>query len=394
MSWLVAVIFAPLLSLFILKVPKPGPPPELPRVVRWYRSFLAAALRARWLTILATLAVFADSILLLPLIPRQFFPASDRPELLVDLSLPQNASIFASDTVATRFDAMLEGDPDVERWSTYVGQGAIRFYLPLDVQLANPFFAQAVIVAKDVAARDRLHGKLEQKLAEEFPGVVANVSPLELGPPVGWPIQYRVSGPDPSVVRGVALDLAQAVAAGPDTRGTNFDWVEPTREVRIRIDQNEARLLGLSSEAVASVLNTVITGAPVTQVRDDIYLVNVVARAIDEQRVSFTTLPTLQIPLPNGRTVPLSQLASFEYTQDFPLIWRRDRVPTLTVQADVAPGILPAEALGEGVAPNWKLGDIYRGMGQFMVLQLIGLALCIIFPGIVLWLPRLFYGSD
>ena len=144
-----------------------------------------------------------------------------------------------------------------------------------------------MIVAKDVAARDRLQAKLEQVLAEEFPGVVARVSPLELGPPVGWPIQYRVSGPDPSVVRSIALDLAQVVAASPDTLRTNFDWVEPTREVRIRVDQDEARLLGLSSEALAGVLNTVITGTPVTQVRDDIYLVNVLARATDEQRVSL-----------------------------------------------------------------------------------------------------------
>ena len=144
------------------------------------------------------------------------------------------------------------------------------------------------------------------------------------------------------MVRSIALDLAQVVAASPDTLRTNFDWVEPTREVRIRVDQDEARLLGLSSEALAGVLNTVITGTPVTQVRDDIYLVNVLARATDEQRVSLTTLPTLQVPLPNGRTVPLSQFASFEFTQDFPLIWRRDRVPTLTVQADVAPGQLPA----------------------------------------------------
>ncbi len=132
------------------------------------------------------------------------------------------------------------------------------------------------------------------------------------------------------------------MAASPDTLRTNFDWVEPTREVRIRVDQNEARLLGLSSEALAGVLNTVITGTPVTQVRDDIYLVNVLARATDEQRVSLTTLPTLQVPLPNGRTVALSQFASFEFTQDFPLIWRRDRVPTLTVRADVTPGQLPA----------------------------------------------------
>jgi multidrug efflux pump subunit AcrB len=187
-SWLVAVLFAPLLSLLILKVPKPGPPTEPPRVVRWYRGFLASALRARWLTIAVTVAIFAASIMLLPLIPRQFFPASDRPELVVDLGLPQNASIFATDDVSGRFDAILKDDPDVERWSTYVGQGAIRFYLPLDVQLPNPFFAQAVIVAKDSAARERLQPRLEQELAEEFPSVVASVAPLELGPPVGWPV--------------------------------------------------------------------------------------------------------------------------------------------------------------------------------------------------------------
>ena len=352
-SWLVAVIFAPLLSLAILKAPEPGPPPAVPRVVRWYRAFLVVALRMRWLTIAATLALFVGSIMLLPQVPRQFFPASDRPELLVDLNLPQNASIFASDSLSARFDAILRDDPDVERWSTYVGQGAIRFYLPLDVQLANPFFAQAVIVAKDVEARERLHAKLEQKLEEEFPNVVGRVSPLELGPPVGWPVQYRVSGADPSVVRSIALELAQVVAASPGTQRTNLDWVEPTREVRIRVDQDEARRLGLSSEALAGVLNTVITGSPVTQVRDDIYLVNVVARATDEQRVSLSTLPTLQVPLPNGRTVALSQLASFEFGQDFPLIWRRDRVPTLTVQADVVPGRLPdtvVDGLEEAIA--------------------------------------------
>jgi multidrug efflux pump subunit AcrB len=154
------------------------------------------------------------------------------------------------------------------------------------------------------------------------------------------------------VVRSIAFELAQVVAASPHTLRTNFDWVEPTREVRIRVDQNEARLLGLSSEALAGVLSTVVTGAPVTQVRDDIYLVNVLARATDEQRVSLTTLPTLQVPLPNGRTVALSQFASFEFAQDFPLIWRRDRVPTLTVRAGVTPGQLPAGVvveLAEGV---------------------------------------------
>ena len=208
-SWLVAVVFAPLLSVYILKVPKAAQSTEPPRVVRWYRSFLTTALRAKWLTLAITVAMFVGAALLMPLIPRQFFPASDRPELLVNLTLPQNASIFATDTLAGRFDDVLASDPDVASWSSYVGQGAIRFYLPLDVQLAAPFFAQAVIIAKDVAARDRLQAKLEQVLAEQFPNVIGRVAPLELGPPVGWPVQYRVSGPDPSVVRSIALDPGQ-----------------------------------------------------------------------------------------------------------------------------------------------------------------------------------------
>jgi multidrug efflux pump subunit AcrB len=349
-SWLVAVIFAPLMGVVILSRPKQQPGSEPPRVVRWYRSFLVLALRLRWATIAITLALFAGSILLLPLIPRQFFPSSDRPELVVDLTLPQNASIFASETVASRFDELLKGDADLERWSTYIGRGAIRFYLPLNVQLANDFFSQAVIVAKDVEARERLRQKLEQVLAEDFPSVVSRIYPLELGPPVGWPVQYRVSGPDPQVVRSIALDLAQVVAGSPDAEKVNFDWIEPAREVRIRIDQDQVRLLGLSSDAVSGVLNTVITGTPVTQVRDDIYLVNVVARATDEQRISLSTLPTLQVPLPNGRTVPLSQFATFEYDQNFPLLWRRDRVPTLTVQADVRSGQLP-ESVVASLAP-------------------------------------------
>ena len=291
------------------------------------------------------LALFALAVLAIPLVPNQFFPSSDRPELLVDLSLPQNASIYASESAAQRFDAMLKGDPDVERWSTYVGRGAIRFYLPLNAQLPNDFFAQAVIVAKDVPARDRLHAKLEKVLADQFPSVVARVYPLELGPPVGWPIQYRVSGPDIGKVREIALELAQIVAANPKAEHVNFDWNEPAREVRIRIDQDQARLLGLSSQALAQrAEHRDHPAPPITQVRDDIYLVDVVARATDEQRISLATLRTLQVPLPSGRTVPLSQFATLEFAQDYPLIWRRDRVPTLTVQADVRPG----RAAGDG----------------------------------------------
>ena len=289
-SWFVAVLFAPLLGVWLLKKPEAAAPERQSVVLRIFRAILVGAMRMRWLTIALTLVCFVVSLLALPYVPRQFFPASDRPELVVDLTLPQNASIFASDEAAAKLDAILKDDPDVASWSTYVGRGAIRFYLPLNVQLANDFFAQAVVVAKNVAARERLHAKLEKVLAEQLPGVVARVSPLELGPPVGWPVQYRVSGPDLAQVRSIALRLGQTMGADANLRRVNFDWMEPSRKVRIQIDQDQARLLGLSSQALAEVLNTVMTGTPITQLRDNIYLINVVARAQDEQRVSLSTL--------------------------------------------------------------------------------------------------------
>ncbi|HVJ77960.1 MAG TPA: efflux RND transporter permease subunit [Hyphomicrobium sp.] len=346
-SWFVAVVFAPLLAVAILKRPAATGSGEPSKILTAYRSFLSKAIKMKWATILLTVALFVASLLALPLIPSQFFPASDRPELLVDLRLPQNASIYASEDVAKRFDEALKGDEDVLRWSTYVGRGAIRFYLPLDVQLPNDFFSQAVVVAKDIKARKRLQAKLEKLLANDFPSLVSRISPLELGPPVGWPIQYRVSGPEIGKIREIAFKLAQVLSADPLTEKVNFDWIEPVREVRITINQDEARLLGLSSGALASVLNTVVSGNTVTQVRDDIYLVNVVARATDEQRVSLTTLRNLQVPLANGRTAPLSQFATFEYAQDYPVVWRRDRVPTLTVQANVKAGALPETVVNQ-----------------------------------------------
>jgi len=345
-SWFVAVLFAPLMGVAILAKPKTvqAAGAENP-LIRMFRGLLTGAMRARWLTIGISIACLVAAFLALPLVPRQFFPASDRPELLVDLTLPQNASIYASETLTHDVDLILKENPDVASWSTYVGRGAIRFYLPLNVQLANDFFSQIVIIAKDVAARDRLQSRLEKTLAEKFPSVVANVSPLELGPPVGWPVQYRVSGPDLTKVREIALNLASVMGTNGSVRKINFDWMEPGRTVKIRIDQDQARLLGLSSQVLAGVLNTVMTGEPVTQVRDDIYLVNVVVRALDEQRVSLSTLRALEIPLPNGRTVPLGQIASFEFDQEFPIVWRRQRVPTLTVQADTAPGFMPQAAV-------------------------------------------------
>ncbi|MDP3418619.1 efflux RND transporter permease subunit [Falsiroseomonas sp.] len=349
-SWLVAVLFAPLLGMAILKAPKaaagaaPAPPGAF---LRGYAAFLTLAIRLRWVTIAVAIAAFLVSLYALRFVPQQFFPSSDRPELLVDLTLPQSASIHASLTAVERLDAALAQDPDVAHWSTYVGRGAIRFYLPLNAQLPNPFFAQAVVVAKDAAVRGALQDRLEALLAEQFPTAIARVSPLELGPPVGWPVQYRVVGPDIETIRAVALEVAQEVAASGGTRNVSFDWIEPARQLRVVVDQEQARQLGLSSAAIAGTLNAAITGTVITQIRDDIYLVSVRARATAAERLSLDTLETMQVPIPGGRTVALGQFATFEHGQEYPLIWRRDRVSALTVQADVRPGVLPETVVAE-----------------------------------------------
>ena len=232
-SWFVAVLFAPLLGVWLLKSPREKKDQKPSRIMSAFRVLLDTAMRRRWMTIAITLACFVASLLGLQLVPRQFFPASDRPELVVDLTLPQNASIFATDGAAAKLDAILKDNPDVTSWSTYVGRGAIRFYLPLNVQLNNDFFAQAVVIAKDVAARKRLQATLEKKLAEEFPSIVSRVSPLELGPPVGWPVQYRVSGPDLTQVRTIGLQLGQVLGSDNNLRRVNFEWMEPARKVRV-----------------------------------------------------------------------------------------------------------------------------------------------------------------
>ncbi|MBL0351824.1 MAG: efflux RND transporter permease subunit [Dechloromonas sp.] len=350
-SWLVAVVFGPLLGKAILKAPKAEAEAKPSKMLSVYSAFLQAAIRAKWLTIGLTLAAFAASVFLLRYVPQQFFPASDRPELTVDMTLRQNASIYATEAQALHLEALLKDDPDIDHYSTYVGRGAIRFILTLNVQLASPFFAQFVIVTKDIEARERLHSKLEKVLAEQFPDVVARVSPLELGPPVGWPLQYRVTGPDKDEVRRISLELAQVLGSDTRTRHVNYDWMEPARQLRVRVNQDQARQLGISSTTLATVLNAKVTGSTVTQVRDDIYLVNVVARAVDEERASFGTLASLQVPTPSGRMVPLSQFATVIEEQEFPLVWRRDRLPTLTVRADVVHDVQPDTVVG-ALAPK------------------------------------------
>jgi multidrug efflux pump subunit AcrB len=354
LSWLVAVIFTPLLGVLILRPPKqrsgPGP------VIRTFRRLLEAAMRARWITVGTTLGLFVLSLWGLRFVDREFFPASDRPEVMIDLRLPQNASIQASSALAARLDAVLAAEPDIRHWTTNVGQGAIRFYLPLNTQLPNDAISQTIVVAKDFAARKRLEAKLRDRLAQDFPSAVARVYPLGLGPSADWPIQYRVSGPDLTQVQSIALRVAGILSSDPWARTVNFDWIEPARVIRLHLDQDKARLLGINSDELSGFLNAGLAGTPVTQVRDGRYLVDVVARA-GEGRLSPAILEGLQVPIADGRTVLLSQFATFDFEQEYPQVWRRDRLPTLTVQADTAPGALP-----EGITARLadKIADLDR----------------------------------
>jgi multidrug efflux pump subunit AcrB len=340
-SWLVAVVFTPVVAGVLLKPPAAGVPDEPGRFLQLYGRALNIAISGRWITIAVTIAVFVGALLASQLLSRQFFPPSDRNELIVDFQLPRSSSIFASETAIKRVEDYLAASEDVNFWTSYIGRNVIRFYLPLAILPPSDHHSQIVVMANDLDARLRLEAALDAFLVENFPEAVVRVSPLEMGPPIGWPLQYRISGPEVEVIRTHALRLAEVVAAHPGARRVHFDWIEPARQLTIDVDQDQARRLGLTSAQLANVLNTAVSGATVTQLRDDIYLVNVVARAQAEDRVSLDGLATLQVPVPGGRTVALGAFATFAYTQEQPLLWRRDRVPTLTVLADVAPGLLP-----------------------------------------------------
>jgi multidrug efflux pump len=350
-SWIVAVLFAPVIGVTILpKTMKAHGHGEPSRFMRMFRAALVFCMRARWLVIAVTLALFAASLYGYGFIQQQFFPASDRPELVVDLTLPQDASIYATQHEVDRFEALLKGDPNIERYSFYIGQGAVRFYLPLNVQLANDYFAEAIIVTKGIEEREIVRARLQKALDTDFASLNSRISALELGPPVGWPLQYRVSGQTPEGTRDAAFLVAQTMGQNPNTRLINFDWNEPMKSLRIQVDQDRVRQLGVSSESLAEALNAVTTGMVITQVRDSIYLTDLVARSPQEQRTSLQTLRNLQVALDNGQTIPLSQVATIQYKLEQPSIWRRDLLPTITVQADVMPGI-EAKTVNAQLAP-------------------------------------------
>ena len=352
LSWLVAGVFTPLLGHTLL-------PSKLDkheghgRAFKAFQSVLLWSMRWRWVTIGATFAIFGLALFGMQSVPKQFFPASDRPELLVDWTLPQNSTIHETKVQMDRFEKLLEGDPDIVRWSSYVGQSAVRFLLTLDVQPPNAYYGQTVILTKDLAARERVRARITEVLKKDFIGMDPYVNLLALGPPAGRAVQYRISGPDMQKVRTLAQELAGIVGSDSNLSSPVFDWNEPGRVVRVNVLQDKARQLGISSADIATVLNGTVGGMPITQVRDSIYLVNVTVRAGERERGAIETLQNLQLLNKAGQPVPLAALATFQYELEQPVVWRRNRLPTITVKADILDG-RQAATLAEQFEPAIK----------------------------------------
>jgi multidrug efflux pump len=352
-SWVVAVLFTPLLGVSILPAKMKGHHEGKGRFGRMFSRMLLACMHYRWTTIAVTVVVFLIALFGMKFVPQQFFPSSDRAELVIDWSLPQNASIAETSAQIGRFESeQLQGNAGVENWSTYVGVGAPRFVLSFDVQTANTWFGQIVVVTKGgIESRDRLKAQFETYLRKTFPGTDTLVKLLEVGPPVGRPVQYRISGPDIARLKELSQKLAGVVRSNPHLDSVVFDWMEPARVVKVDVLQDKARQLAVSSEDIARTLNGVLDGTSITQVRDSIYLVNVLSRATGRERATIDTLRDLQLAGVGGRSVPLGAVATVRYELEQPTIWRRSRIPTITLKAGVLDNAQPKTVVDQ-LAPQ------------------------------------------
>ncbi|KVE39647.1 efflux RND transporter permease subunit [Burkholderia sp. BDU5] len=375
-SWFAAVVLIPLLGYHMLPERKHPPkdaaaggtPPAAAAHgrdhehdiydTRFYarlRVWINWCIKRRFIVLAITGALFVVALAGFSLVPQQFFPSSDRPELLVDLRLPEGASFDATLKQAQRLEKLIEKRPEIDHSVNFVGSGAPRFYLPLDQQLQLPNFAQFVITAKSVEDREKLSAWLAPMLRDQFPAVRTRISRLENGPPVGYPVQFRVSGDSIVTVRSIAEKVAATMRADSRAVNVQFDWDEPAeRSVRFELDQHKARELNVTSQDVAGFLAMTLSGTTVTQYRERDKLIAVDLRAPRAQRVDPANLANLAMPTPNG-PVPLGSLGRFHNTLEYGVVWERDRQPTITVQSDVAAG---AQGIDVTHAIDTKLNEL------------------------------------
>lgn len=376
-SWIAAVVFVPYLGDKLLpdfnKVPQkapwyqrllarlrkqPEPQPVIhhtgehfdPYQSKFYQSFRKLVnwcVTYRKTVISITVGVFVLSVVMFKFVPQQFFPSSNRAEILVDLKLEEGASLTATEDVVKKVEAFLSKQKGIDNYVAYVGTGTPRFYLPLDQQMPQASFAQFVVLASSLDDRDEIRKSLDTQIRQLLPQVRIRVSLLENGPPVGYPLQFRVSGEDIAIVRQEAQKVAQLVGENPNTANVHLDWGEQSKIISLVIDQDRARQMGVTSEDLANFLNSSISGAIINQYREKRELIDVRIRGDQAERVNVEALSSLAVPTSKGTTVPLAQIATLQYKFEDGLIWHRNRLPTITVRADIRTKLQPATVVNE-----------------------------------------------
>ncbi|MCU1049532.1 efflux RND transporter permease subunit [Stenotrophomonas maltophilia] len=382
-SWIAAVLFIPYLGdkmlpdLFNPQPPKPGslsarwhakrqqwadrypalanliaPPqhghdhdPYQRPFYRSFRRFLDGCLRHRWWVIAATIALFVFSLMMFRFVPQQFFPDSTRPELMVDIELAEGASLRSTQAQAEKLEKLLSSREGIANYVSYVGTGSPRFYLPLDQQLPATNFAQFVVLTKDIKSRESTRDWLLHEVIPKFPDVQMRVTRLENGPPVGYPVQMRISGEHIEKVQAIARQVEAKVRENPHVMNVNLDWSEPSKVVRLVIDQERARALGVSSAQVSQFLSSSLAGQSVSVYREGNRQIEMLLRGPADERNQLELLSSLSMPTANGGSITLSQVATMEYGFEDGIIWHRNRLPTVTVRADISDGMQPLDVV-------------------------------------------------
>ena len=339
---------------------------------RRLRATIEGAMRHRWITLGITVLLLAAGVAGMQLTTKQFFPPSDRAEILVDLWLPEGASLAATRAQSEQLETWLARDGDVQSFVAYVGNGSPRYFLSLDQQLYRTNYAQFVVLTPDVEARNRLMPRLQTELASNFPGVRARAYLTPLGPPVAFPVQFRIGGPDVGTIKRIANQVLEVVRANPYTVEPHLNWGERSPSIQVDVDQDRARAVGLSSGQISRALGGVIDGATIGTLHEGDQLLPVIMRAPRNERNDLSALGSLPITTALGSTVPLSQVATLRQVMEEPILWRRSRIPTLTVNADVVDGVQGPDVMHQ---IQRQLKTIRAGLMVGLILTLLMLQL-------------------
>ena len=378
LSWIVSVYFVPYLGTLLLKVPphiedNPGhegdghsAPHELfnSPFYNTFRRMVNWCVLHRWVTIGATVGIFALGIVGMGSVQQQFFPDSSRPEILVDIWSPEGTSFAANQAVAQRVEQRLMAEAGVTSVTTWVGSGVPRFYLPLDQVFPQTNVSQMIVLPKDLKVRETLRVKLPALLATEFPEVRGRVKLLPNGPPVPYPVQFRVVGIDPLALRQRADEVKAVMRQNTNMRGVNDNWNESVKVVRLEVDQSKARALGVSSQSIAQAARTLLTGSTVGQFRETDKLIDIVLRQPLDERQAITDIGNAYLPTASGKSIPLSQIAKPVLAWEPGVMWRENRDYAITVQGDIVEGLQGAtvsaelEPLLKAVEAKWRADGI------------------------------------